>query len=171
MEGLTWAAVAALIGAAVNLVFNTINYFANRNTRRNASALSDFNSNFRNRINEALAALDGIMDEADDIARSTQPHADKLVATKELGKKFHAARRVLARHLNDCDVSNLVNGNDWARCDEGYMDKATDAFEAAQNTDHDHALNFKLVEIARAINSLRTELRSRLDAEAHRLMR
>ncbi len=107
-QGISWATWVALAGVLVNLAFNSINFFSNRRTRRNALELENFSSNVRAPIAEALSGLDAIMDEADDIARSRQLHAEKIAATVELSKKFHAARRVLARLLNDCDNSRLA---------------------------------------------------------------
>jgi len=170
-QGISWATLIALAGVLVNLVFNIVNFFANRTTRRRAVKLSDFNSNVRAPINNALSSLDAIMDGADDIVLSSQSHADKIATTLELSKKFHAVRRILARHLNDCDTSNLVRGNDWARCDEGHMDNATEAFDASSQTQDDIDLRTRLLDVAKSINALRTEIRKKLDDEAKLLMR
>jgi hypothetical protein len=170
-QGMGWPTWIALAGVLVNLIFNTANFLFNRNTRRKTVTLSDFNSNVREPIGAALMALDAVMDEADDIARSSMTHADQVKAAGDLSKKFHAARRTLARHLNDCDISELVRGDDWARCDEGHMDKATQAFDEASNTQNVHDLRDKFLCVAQAINSLRTDLRKKLDEEAKRLMR
>jgi hypothetical protein len=168
-QGIGWATWIALLGVLVNLIFNTINFFSNRKTRRNTLQLENFSTHVREPITNALSALDAIMDEADDIARSTQPYVEKLAAVADLSKKFHAARRILARLLNDCDKSPLIRGNDWSRCDEGHMDDATEAFEACRSVD-DGDLHSQLHKIAMAINSLRSQLQSQLDAEAQRLM-
>ena len=165
------ALAAAVIGIALNFFFNTTNYFSNRRTRRNALKLAIFTSNVRTPIMEALRGLDAIMDGADDIVRGPPPFTEKIKATNELSKKFHGARRVLARLLNDCDKSLIIDGNDWSRCDEGHMDNATDAFVDACNATDGVALRDNLHRAAMAINSLRDQLQSKMDAEARRLMK
>lgn len=169
-NGWDWAFWIAVIGLFVNLIFNTINYLFNRNTRRKTVSLADFNSNVRTPILEALSGLDSIMDGADDICLSTKTHAEKIANTKELNMKFHASRRILARRLNDCDTSLLVAGDDWGACDEGFMDEATEAFEKAGKTESHDEMRAELLKVAKAINSLRTEIKNKLDAEARRLM-
>src|SRR6266850_1571702 len=129
--GLTWANLIAFAGVTASLVLGSINYFANRNTRRNALALDNFSHRARGPVEKLLQELDTIMDEADDIDRSTKALAEKIDATKALKTTFHKTRRKLARLLNDCDKSILILGTDWSRLDEGFMDNVTDALEQA----------------------------------------
>jgi hypothetical protein len=169
-DGWSWGTAVALLGVGGNLIWNFVNYRSNQNTRKNAARLSDFNSHVRNPVYEALAGLDGIMDSADDIVRSVASHQDKLKSTEDLGKKFHSGRRVLSRRLNDLDCSSLVEGEDWGECDEGHMDEATAAFDDARRSVDNDELAMRLHTVATSINKLRTELRSKLDEQAKRLM-
>lgn len=169
-DAINWGTITALVGVGVNLIFNTVNYVANKNTRRRAVALEHFSSNVRTPITGALDALLAVMDEADDIVISPQSHDEKLAAVVELARKFHGARRKLARLLTDCDASVIIAGDDWSRIDEGHTDDATEAFENASKAEDILNLRDNLLAVARSIDALRSSLMAKLDDEASKLM-
>lgn len=161
--GLTWANIIAFFGIVGNFCFT---YFKDRSARAKTSKLDKYNHSVRTPIEALLTELSGLMDEADDLVRSSKLWLEQLEGAKGLKPKFHAIRRKLARRLTDCDRSTLVRGTSWAQLEAMDMDNASEALELASSAASLTELREQLRRFAMSADAFRHRLQSELDKYA-----
>ena len=162
------AVIVALIGVAISLIFNVINFIFNWTTRDKTASLSHFNSRASKPIDENLREIGRCCDDIEDVKRlPIEQRRDRLSIQSG---RFHKSRRELERVLQDVQNSPLIDGTDWVSFKDDECDRASEALNDCMKAQTDEEQFGKIDEFKDCIDSLRQRLIRKLDCYSAKLM-
>jgi hypothetical protein len=157
--------VAAIGGIAINLIFNTVNYFRTSKVRSETLRLDEF-KRLRGPVDAALTAIKGHRSTLRSLEASGSSAIKVTKAIADCNKALSESYNSLCDALSDLDRSRFVQGKDWSSVASEAWEEIGEAFDRAYVRGKDIVgLKDAIRKIIAKIDNLLQAINKRLDSQ------